>query len=51
MLEQRVREYLTARLGVPDLAEHSIDAGRPESFNVLAKEIRSLGIDIDLERS
>jgi len=30
--------------------EHSIDAGMPESFNVLVKEIRSLGIDIDLER-
>ena len=31
--------------------EHSIDAGMPESFNVLVKEIRSLGIDIELERS
>jgi len=31
--------------------EHSIDAGMPESFNVLVKEIRSLGIDIDLERA
>ncbi|MFM7965593.1 MAG: DNA-directed RNA polymerase subunit beta, partial [Betaproteobacteria bacterium] len=31
--------------------EHTIDAGMPESFNVLVKEIRSLGIDIDLERS
>ncbi len=30
--------------------EHKIDAGMPESFNVLTKEIRSLGIDIDLER-
>lgn len=30
--------------------EHSIDAGMPESFNVLVKEIRSLGIDMDLER-
>jgi DNA-directed RNA polymerase subunit beta len=30
--------------------EHSIDAGMPESFNVLVKEIRSLGIDIELER-
>ncbi len=29
--------------------EHIIDAGMPESFNVLVKEIRSLGIDIDLE--
>jgi DNA-directed RNA polymerase subunit beta len=27
-----------------------IDAGMPESFNVLVKEIRSLGIDIDLEK-
>jgi DNA-directed RNA polymerase beta subunit len=26
------------------------DAGMPESFNVLVKEIRSLAIDIDLER-
>jgi len=31
--------------------EHSIEAGMPESFNVLVKEIRSLGIDIELERS
>jgi len=30
--------------------DHKIDAGMPESFNVLTKEIRSLGIDIDLER-
>jgi DNA-directed RNA polymerase subunit beta len=30
--------------------EHKIDAGMPESFNVLVKEIRSLGIDVDLER-
>ena len=29
--------------------EHKIDAGMPESFNVLVKEIRSLAIDIDLE--
>jgi DNA-directed RNA polymerase subunit beta len=29
--------------------DHRIDAGMPESFNVLVKEIRSLGIDIDLE--
>jgi len=28
---------------------HSMDAGMPESFNVLVKEIRSLGINIDLE--
>ena len=26
------------------------DSGMPESFNVLVKEIRSLGLDIDLER-
>jgi DNA-directed RNA polymerase subunit beta len=31
--------------------EHTIDAGMPESFNVLVKEIRSLGLDIELERS
>ena len=31
--------------------EHSIEAGMPESFNVLVKEIRSLGLDIELERS
>lgn len=30
--------------------DHKIDAGMPESFNVLTKEIRSLGIDIDLVR-
>ncbi len=30
--------------------DHVIDAGMPESFNVLVKEIRSLGIEIDLER-
>ena len=30
--------------------EHKIDAGMPESFNVLVKEIRSLGLDIDLDR-
>ncbi len=30
--------------------EHKIDAGMPESFNVLVKEIRSLAIDMDLER-
>jgi DNA-directed RNA polymerase subunit beta len=28
----------------------SIEAGMPESFNVLVKEIRSLGIDIDLDK-
>ena len=31
--------------------EHAIDAGIPESFNVLVKEIRSLGLDIELERT
>jgi DNA-directed RNA polymerase subunit beta len=31
--------------------EHKIDAGMPESFNVLTKEIRSLAIDIDLDRN
>jgi DNA-directed RNA polymerase subunit beta len=31
--------------------EHAISAGMPESFNVLVKEIRSLGIDIELERN
>ena len=30
--------------------EHTIEAGMPESFNVLVKEIRSLGIDMELER-
>jgi DNA-directed RNA polymerase subunit beta len=29
--------------------EHYMDAGMPESFNVLVKEIRSLGINIELE--
>jgi DNA-directed RNA polymerase subunit beta len=28
---------------------HQMDAGMPESFNVLVKEIRSLGINMDLE--
>jgi len=28
---------------------HEMDAGMPESFNVLVKEIRSLGINIDME--
>ncbi len=31
--------------------DHKIEAGMPESFNVLVKEIRSLGIDIDLEET
>ena len=30
--------------------EHKIEAGMPESFNVLVKEIRSLAIDVDMER-
>jgi len=30
--------------------DHTIDAGMPESFNVLVKEIRSLALDMDLER-
>ncbi|MDF7675365.1 DNA-directed RNA polymerase subunit beta [Neisseriaceae bacterium ESL0693] len=30
--------------------EYKVDAGMPESFNVLLKEIRSLGLDMDLER-
>ena len=30
--------------------DHRIEPGMPESFNVLVKEIRSLGIDIELER-
>jgi len=31
--------------------DHRMEAGMPESFNVLLKEIRSLGIDIDLEQN
>ncbi|MDU0810851.1 MAG: DNA-directed RNA polymerase subunit beta [Burkholderia sp.] len=31
--------------------DHMMNAGMPESFNVLVKEIRSLGIDIDLDRN
>ncbi|MDW8259020.1 MAG: DNA-directed RNA polymerase subunit beta, partial [Gammaproteobacteria bacterium] len=30
---------------------HIMDAGMPESFNVLVKEIRSLGINVELEQS
>ena len=30
---------------------HEMEAGMPESFNVLVKEIRSLGINIDLEQT
>ena len=29
--------------------DHTIEAGMPESFNVLVKEIRSLALDMDLE--
>jgi len=29
--------------------DHRIEAGMPESFNVLVKEIRSLGLNLDLE--
>jgi DNA-directed RNA polymerase subunit beta len=29
---------------------HQMDAGMPESFNVLVKEIRSLGINVELEQ-
>ncbi len=29
---------------------HTMDAGMPESFNVLIKEIRSLGVNIELEQ-
>jgi DNA-directed RNA polymerase subunit beta len=29
--------------------DHRMEAGMPESFNVLMKEIRSLGIDFTLE--
>ena len=31
--------------------DYRMDAGMPESFNVLVKEIRSLGIDIELEQT
>ena len=31
--------------------DHRMDAGIPESFNVLMKEIRSLGIDVDFDRN
>ena len=30
--------------------DHKMEAGMPESFNVLIKEIRSLGIDIELDQ-
>ena len=31
--------------------DHQIEAGMPDSFNVLVREIRSLGIDIDLVKN
>jgi len=31
--------------------DHTMEAGMPESFNVLLKEIRSLGIDIELDKT
>jgi len=31
--------------------DHRMEAGMPESFNVLVKEIRALGIDIELEQT
>jgi DNA-directed RNA polymerase subunit beta len=31
-------------------SDHRMEAGMPESFNVLVKEIRALGIDIELEQ-
>ena len=30
--------------------DHQMEAGMPESFNVLIKEIRSLAVNIELER-
>lgn len=30
-------------------SDHRMEPGMPESFNVLLKEIRSLGINIELE--
>jgi DNA-directed RNA polymerase subunit beta len=30
--------------------DHKMEAGMPESFNVLIKEIRSLAVDIELQR-
>ena len=30
--------------------DHRMEANMPESFNVLMKEIRSLGINIELEQ-
>jgi len=31
--------------------DHRMDAGMPESFNVLVKEIRSIGLNIDLDQN
>ena len=31
--------------------DHRMEPGMPESFNVLVKEIRSLGINIELEKN
>jgi DNA-directed RNA polymerase subunit beta len=30
--------------------DHKMEAGMPESFNVLIKEIRSLAVNIELQR-
>jgi len=30
--------------------DHRMEPGMPESFNVLLKEIRALGLDIDMEQ-
>jgi len=32
-------------------SDFNMEPGMPESFNVLVKEIRSLGIDMELEES
>ena len=52
-----LQEMLTVKSDVPadsNVQKHSrwrhkMEPGMPESFNVLVKEIRSLGIDIELE--
>ena len=44
-VQGRTRMYKNIVDGV-----HEMDAGMPESFNVLVKEIRSLGINVDLEQ-
>ena len=43
-------EYQEKKGNIVD-GDHRMEAGMPESFNVLLKEIRSLGIDIELEQS